>query len=659
VRGQILIEPSSDFKARIIADYDSMDEICCGVVNLQASQATQAIRAIGGNVNNANDIYGGVVYNNIDSSNDISNWGISGQFDWNISDDVTLTSITAYRNNKAITAQDPDFTSADLINPISANIDLDTFTQEMRLTAQIGDSINLLVGGFYIRENVEQDGTVLWGADARNYANLLIQSLSGGALSLFGTPPGPPVPLEYYFGALEGNPGKYAGEFFKEGSGFRDSYGLDSEAYSFFGQVDFDITDRLTLTLGGNYTKDTKDFRASIDSTDTFAKIDFNNPAYAPFRQQLLYQGGLSQQVGTALGLGRGATATEIGQFAVAQPVAYGQINTAVGAYAVANQNNPAVNPLNGLKQVQFLPPFLAVPNAVESGHVSDDDFSHTVRLAYDVTDDVNVYASWATGFKAASVNLSRDSRPFASDAAALGAAGLLQVNQSYGSRYAEPEESTVYEFGIKAKFGGSSANLAVFKQEIEGFQSNVFTGTGFALANAGKQSTFGVEFEGTAQVTNGLSLNVGVTYLDPVFDDFQFSTIGDLSGTRPAGIPEWTAVVGGQYEYEMGSGDRVILNASYHYESEVQIVEGLAAFLPGGQDAAIAAAAPFTREVNDLSASITYAMENGLEFSVWGRNLLDDRYLLQIFDSVAQPQSISGYTNQPLTWGGAIRFKW
>jgi iron complex outermembrane receptor protein len=50
--------------------------------------------------------------------------------------------------------------------------------------------------------------------------------------------------------------------------------------------------------------------------------------------------------------------------------------------------------------------------------------------------------------------------------------------------------------------------------------------------------------------------------------------------------------------------------------------------------------------------------MENGLELSVWGRNLLDDRYLLSIFDSVAQPLSISGYPNQPRTWGGTIRYR-
>ena len=72
----------------------------------------------------------------------------------------------------------------------------------------------------------------------------------------------------------------------------------------------------------------------------------------------------------------------------------------------------------------------------------------------------------------------------------------------------------------------------------------------------------------------------------------------------------------------------------------------------------ALAAAKEFKQSVNDLNASITYAMEMGLEFSVWGRNLLDDRMIRQIFDSPAQIGSISGYPNQPRTYGASVRYR-
>jgi len=653
VRGQMLIEPSADFKIRLIADYDSIDENCCGVVNLRRSAATTAIEALGGKVPDYTDPYANIVYNNFNSTNDIENYGFSGQIDYNLGM-LQLTSITSYRKSHAITAQDPDFSSADLIYPIAGDVALDTFTQEFRVSAQFADMFSALLGVFYINENVDATGQLKWGTQARPYADFLVQSLSSGALSL-------PM-LEQTFGALEGNALKYDKAFFRAHDGFDETYGLDSEAISIFGQLDVEITDGLTLTLGGNYTHDSKRYSASIDSSDVFSTIDFNKKGlggYTLFRQTLLYQGGLAQQVGSALGLGRSATAAEIAGFAGANPTAYAAINTAVTNYAAANADNPAVNPLNPLKPYQFLPPFVDVPNSVEDGKISDDNFSYTIRLAYDVSPNFNVYASYATGFKAASVNLSRDSRPLSSDAAALGSAGLLRVNQSFGTRFAAPEESSVYEFGMKGNWGRTSANLAIFKQEIEGFQSNVFTGSGFALANAGKQSTFGVEFEGNAELMPGFTVNLGVTYLDPKYDSFLQSAFGDISGTRPAGIPEWTFVIGGQYDYELGNGDNLILNASFHHESEVQIVDGLTAFYNGNTQAAIAAAAPFTRQVDDLSASITYAMENGLELAVWGRNLLNDRYLLSIFDSVAQNGSISGYPNEPRTWGGSVRFKW
>jgi iron complex outermembrane recepter protein len=51
--------------------------------------------------------------------------------------------------------------------------------------------------------------------------------------------------------------------------------------------------------------------------------------------------------------------------------------------------------------------------------------------------------------------------------------------------------------------------------------------------------------------------------------------------------------------------------------------------------------------------------MRNGLELSAWGRNVLDDRYLSLIFDSPAQTGSISGYPNQPRTYGVSARYRW
>lgn len=639
VRGQLRIEPTDVLKVRLIADYDKLDEACCGVVNIRRSAATSAIEALGGRVNSAATPFADVTYSNFPSTNDVKNWGLSGQIDYEMGP-LTLTSITAYRNSANLTNQDSDFTSGNLIGQNRGDVNINTLTQELRLNANFLNVADLMVGGFFFDENVKYTNALTYGTQFRSYANLL----AGGAIGQLES-------------AILGLP---TGTLHQAGHGIFDNVKMDNRAWSIFGNLDLKLGNDLTLTLGGNYTKDRKDVVTATVSTDTFSGLDFVTIGNGVIRNTVI-----AQQVGGLLGVGS-ASASQIASFAAAQPGPYGQIVTAATAFAGANATNPAVNPLLALRPLQFLPPFLNIPNAVENGKTRDGKFTWTARLAWEVTDTVNTYLSYATGFKASSFNLSRDSRPLAADLPALRAAGLALPNLGTGSRYAGPENAKVLELGVKANWGIASANLTMFKQTITGFQSNVFTGTGFALANAGKQSTFGVEFDGMVKPTDALSLNLALIYLEPKYDSFVASAVGDLSGTRPAGIPGLSTTIGAQWNKELANGDRVILRGDWHWESEVQVTEGLSAFIQRnalGQvtsyQPAFDAARPFTREVSEINASLTYAMSNGTELSLWGRNLTNNRYLVQIFDSVAQSGSVSGYPNQPRTYGASIRYKW
>lgn len=654
VRGQTLWEASPALRVRIIGDYSRINENCCAAINLQPSAATTAIRALGGKVNNAADRYADVTYSNFDSTNDIRNWGLSAQADYDLGP-LTFTSITAYRRTDALTNQDSDFTSADLLGENSQDLRIKTFTQEFRIATNIEGPLNFMLGGFYFNEKIDQSNRVAYGSQYRPYADLLIRSGTGGALNASS--------LEATVSGLTGQ--NYTGRFFGAGQGLDERYRLKNEAFSIFAQADFKVHDRLTITGGINFTRDTKNFSAQVSSSDVFSGLSL-----ADIGQTGLTQQYLATAVGTALGLGAAANAAQIQGFATAQPGIFGALRTQATAFGAANANitpaqaaasgNPGLvgNPLLALKSLQFLPPFLGVPNGVEPGRTSDSKFTYTARIAYDLTRQINFYASFATGFKASSINLSRDSRPAASDAVALAAAGLTQVNQTYGSRFAGPESSTVLELGLKANWGLVTMNVAAFRQSIKGFQSNIFTGTGFYLSNAGKETVQGFEFEGTARPARGVQLSMAVTYLDPKYDSFGLSAVGDLSGTRPAGIPSISATWGAQIDHAFPNDDHLILRGDFHYEAQVRIQEGLPGFLSGGTDAAIAAARPFTREVSELNGSLTWAMHNGIEFSVWGRNILNHRWLLNIFDSVAQPGSISGYVNQPRTWGGTVRYR-
>lgn len=614
-RAQLLFEPSNDLSVRLIADYDKIDENCCIAANIVNGPTGAIADALaGGTALDPENPFSYDVYNNFLSTNNIENYGVSGQIDYSFGA-LSLTSITAYRRVNAVTDQDSDFTGADLVGRNFADSRIKTFTQELRLASDFDGPINFLLGGYYFDENIDQINQFYFGSQFRPYGNALVQQASGGALSV-------PI-LEQTFGALDGDPTQYIGSFFRPGDGFDEAYDFSNEAYSIFGTVDFEITDRLTLTGGFNYTKDKKRFSTNVVSSDVFSSIDLDAPQYAPFREQVL--------------LGAGVDPGEAA-FLAANPT-------------ITLPDGTSANPFNDLKAFQFLPPFLNVPNAVEDGRTNDDDLAWSVRASYAVTDNLNFYATYATGFKASSINLSRDSRPLAADLPAIIGAGLNMPNLTSGSRFAGPENSEVYEVGLKGQFDYAAFNIAAFKQSIEGFQSNVFTGTGFALANAGKQSTFGIEFDGTVTPVDPLTLFLAVTYLDPKYDSFVNSSFGDISGRTPAGIPGISASMGATYTHEFDSGSRLIARGDYLYESPVNMVDGLDGFPDGFAES-------LQREVNQINAALTFQHISGFELSVYGRNLTNAKYLTTIFPSVAQSGSISGYPNAPRTYGVTARYK-
>jgi iron complex outermembrane recepter protein len=85
-----------------------------------------------------------------------------------------------------------------------------------------------------------------------------------------------------------------------------------------------------------------------------------------------------------------------------------------------------------------------------------------------------------------------------------------------------------------------------------------------------------------------------------------------------------------------------LILHADYQLNSAFQIAAGL----------------PYKAAVESLNASIAFAFENGLEISVWGRNLTEPKYNPVIFPSVAQSGSLSGYPPPPRFYGASAKFK-
>ena len=629
VGGQLLFEPTADLKIRLKADYSEIDEVCCQVTTLVAGPTVPAINVLGGQLDTDRFSYNAFL--NSVPRNTVDNYGGSLHVDWSTGP-ISVTSITSYRELENFFRSDIDYTSLDLADQTQLQ-NVETFTQEIRIASDFDGPINFLLGGFYFDESITQESAIENGDSIRDLFDILAGSDVPTVLA-----GGPTV-----FNFIEQALGLPQESIFNTPLLTSETFSMDNTSYSIFGTVDFEPTDGLVFTAGFNYTDDKKDFALDQTSFDPLGQVNFVDVFIT------------------------GATAANPGLPVVTDRAGFQALPEAVQAGLLAAATDPTINTLLPLAAFQFQPPFLAIPNAVEDGRTRDDKLTYLLRASYEVSPSVNVYASYATGFKASSVNLSRDSRPsnadftagpggstFAAPSSPILDAGLATANLVTGSRFAGPEEAEVYEVGVKGQWDGLSVNLALFDQTIDGFQSFAFTGTGFALRNAGTQSVQGFELDVKVEPTDGLLLTFAATHLDPLFNDFPGSVLGDLTGERPGGIPAWAIATSATYTHEFGAtGNRLVTRVDYNHESNTDINNGLPEFNTNLGNTEI-----FRREVNLVNASMTFAMDSGIEVGIWGRNLFDDQYISTVFDGVAQSGTVSGYPNQPRTYGGLVRFK-
>lgn len=618
IRGQFLFEPRDDISIRFIVDHSEIDEFCCHVTNTVNGETAPAIVALGGALADPNNPFAYINYQDQTTQNAVNDDGISAHIDVDF-DTFSFTSITAYRSNKSDYANDADFTTADMLI-VDHDVDIKTFTQEIRLTSTGDNMIDWMLGVYYFTEDITQLSGLDVGSAFAPYANIL----AGGNLT-----------------TLEGLFGQAAGTFFNANNDTFETFTQDDEAYSVFASVDFHATEQLTVTGGVNFTKDKKTVTGNTINNEVYSNIDLNNDltVYGVPLPTVLFGQTFTASTGLE------PTSANIAFIEGIAPGTTAAINAGVAAA------------VSGLQSLQFLPQFLGFGNSVEDGKSDDEQVTWTARLAYEVNSNFNVYASAATGFKSTSWNLSRDSRPDLTGRVLPDGTpqtsldnifideSLAQPNQTYGTRFANPEDAMVYEVGVKARFDKGAFNIALFDQSIDGFQANTFIGTGFVLSNAGKQRTKGVEFDASYYPTDSLALTFAGIYLDAVYDSFVNApgpdgTIVDLSGQKVAGVPEFGFSTSATYTHDFGGGTTGYIRGDYQYESTVDIVEIL------GIEA----------KSSYVNGSLGLKLDNGFGVQVWGRNIFGHETYISAFPGVVQAGTINAYPVAPATYGVLLR---
>ncbi len=661
LRGQLLIQPSSDLSIRLIGDYSNRTELCCGAVNYgpnrnaslvggnltySANTLLPLLQGLGANIPVATD---GSKFVRAQSTtpgfNYIANtkdWGLSGELNWSFGD-TKLTAITAYRDYKNRQGQDSDYNALDIIHRTALDRRFRLFSQELRLQGEVLDGrLNWLVGGYYSNEKLNVSDDFKYGADYDKFANCLLFAgvlpsavsvtqplcvnvpvVQGTIAGLNMLPVGDPRrasiptlsalianPARPGFGSLAAVLGQPTLQL--SGTGVvRNAFHQNSRNYAFFTHNTFDIVeDKLKLTLGARYTSERKSLAGSFNTNNNLCGL---------------------------------LRASALAGFAALPCV-------------INNTSGPGIA--------------LTDPNRSNS----ESEWTGTGVLSFKASDKLLTYASYSKGYKSGGYNLDTSALDIPNAALAarpLNTSGNGRPEAADLQFAAEKVDS--FEVGLKYDGRQFNLNAALFYSRFSNFQLNTFNGVNFEVTNvnsckdnlggadrdilpnvAAASATGvcaadrlgpgliskGLELEAAIYPAKHLAVNAGFTYSKT---QYQNNLVG--IGGRPfaptnfqlpqrqiSNAPEYVVTGGVGYTPDIGSsGMTGLVYLDFRYQSDVNT----------GSDLDIEKVQDGFITFNGRMGIYGNDKRWGLE--LWGTNLLNKKY-----------QQIAADT--PLQGGGTTR---
>ncbi len=163
-----------------------------------------------------------------------------------------------------------------------------------------------------------------------------------------------------------------------------------------------------------------------------------------------------------------------------------------------------------------------------------DDQATYRVVATWTPSDDILVYGSYSTGYKAGGFENAPSTTPLGQN------------------RIFNPETNENWEAGVRTAWlnGALVINGTVYRTDIEDFQVRSWDGLRFLTRNAANLRQQGVEIEARWQATENLSTIVSAAYLDSEYLSYPnapnlpgFGGTQDLSDERAPWTPEWQGV--------------------------------------------------------------------------------------------------------------------
>ncbi len=181
------------------------------------------------------------------------------------------------------------------------------------------------------------------------------------------------------------------------------------------------------------------------------------------------------------------------------------------------------------------------------------------------------------------------------------------------------PEIVWNYEGGIKTSFWDrrANANITIFNTDYQDLQTQILTETGFTRVVTNDATAQGVEVMLSAMPTDALTLSATYAYLDT---DIESDDPG-VDGNQLPMSPENSYSVQATYTWEFEDAD-MAFTAVYTNQDAMYI----------DVDNVEPAAVHNLTKQSILNMDLTVFYQNW-EFSVWGKNLLDDEMIVEAND--------------------------
>ena len=658
LRGQLLFQPNDDLSLRIIGDYADRKEECCGATYLPGQNVTRALdgslvfspnsiagleRALGGIISDNTYARTTAITPGVDYKGNVKDWGISGELNYNFGN-VSLTSITAYRDWALQRGQDADYNNLDILKRLSTDAGggqrqaFKTFTQELRLQGtSFNDRLDWLVGGFYANETLTLRDNLQYGADYTRYANCL--AVAGSAPTTLN--PASATCSTLPLAAFAGYQNFLAPTLTTlNGIGLDDKYRQTSRNYAFFTHNVIKFTDAISLTLGARYTNE----RKTLDATFT------DNNAYC-------------------------RTLTSFASL-------------------------PVGDPRRGLLGLATLPcviPSTPTGSLTQNGRVkSEDRLTGTAVLSIKPVDDLLVYASYSRGYKAGGFNLDRSGLtrvPLNAAGTVIG--GIDPTADTSGLKF-DPEIVDAFEFGYKLNKPGFDLNIAAFYQKFTGFQLNTFNGLNFLVVNVASCKTSlngadqdlsnatgactggtksgvsskGLEIEAFLRPIKHVGINLGLTYANTLYGSDLVSSAGtafpgalfQLPGRRLSNSSEFVATASFSWTPPIGDSG---LSGLVYFDTRLQSDTNTGSDLD-------------REKIQDSFAVVNGRIgirgpDQKWGIELWAQNLLNEKFQQVSFDAplqgsgtvrqtaqfgTATSQLYGVFLGEPRTYGVTARFK-